>query len=219
MICAYDRFYLEKAKVALGRMLDYAVYDLEYTVSDFFDLFIQSGMAAAFERGEFSVVVGMSGVELARRVLETTTGATVFQKPRYSTIRSPEYWAGWALAHYQWETSLSFSEIAATIPMDDIVQMYMPYHEMDLRHFSDEMNRRWLAVHTDTNLKVWRKKSGLTQRELANLSNVPLRTIQQYEQRQKNINKASIETLVNLSRVLSCRVEDLMELVPMAEGV
>ncbi len=211
MICAYDRIYLEKAKVALGRMLDYAVYDLEYKVSDFFDLFIQSGMASAFERGEFSVLVGMSGVELARRVLEKTRGATVCKKPRYSADRSPEYWAGWALAHYQWETSLSFLEITHTIPMDEIVQMYMPYHEMDIRHFCDEMNRRWLVVHTETNLKVWRKRSGLSQRELAEYSHVPIRTIQQYEQRQKNINKASGETLVNLSRVLSCEVENLLD--------
>ncbi len=213
MICAYDRVYLEKAKVALGRMLDYAVYDLGYNSADFMDLFIQSGIASEFERGEFSVVVGMSGVEIARRVLEKTTEGIVFKKPRYSADRSPEYWAGWALAHYQWETSLSFSEITKTIPMNDIVQMYMPYHEMDIRHFSDEMNRRWTQAHTESNLKAWRKKSGLTQRELAEYSHIPIRTIQQYEQRQKNINKASAETLVHLSRALSCRVEDLIEVV------
>ena len=28
MICAYDKVYLDKARTALGRMLDFAVYDL-----------------------------------------------------------------------------------------------------------------------------------------------------------------------------------------------
>ena len=45
------------------------------------------------------------------------------------------------------------------------------------------------------------------------MSGIPLRTIQQYEQRQKNINKAQAEYLVALARVLCCEVEDLMEKV------
>jgi hypothetical protein len=40
---------------------------------------------------------------------------------------------------------------------------------------------------------------------------VPVRTIQQYEQRQKNINKAKAEYLVMLARVLNCPAEELIE--------
>ena len=32
MICAYDKVYLDKARTALGRMLDFAVYDLKYNL-------------------------------------------------------------------------------------------------------------------------------------------------------------------------------------------
>ena len=32
---AYDKLYLEKARTALGRMLDFAVYDLKYDFTDF----------------------------------------------------------------------------------------------------------------------------------------------------------------------------------------
>lgn len=53
-----------------------------------------------------------------------------------------------------------------------------------------------------------RRKVFLSQRELAELSGVPVRTIQ-YEQRQKNINKA--QYLVMLARVLCCAVEELLE--------
>ena len=35
MICAYDKVYLDKARVALGRMLDFAVYDLKYDITEF----------------------------------------------------------------------------------------------------------------------------------------------------------------------------------------
>ena len=45
-------------------------------------------------------------------------------------------------------------------------------------------------------------------------ADVLVRTIQQYEQRQKDINKAQAETLLRLARTLNCNVEDLMEKVP-----
>lgn len=35
MTHAYDKVYLEKARAALGRMLDFAVYDLKYDITAF----------------------------------------------------------------------------------------------------------------------------------------------------------------------------------------
>ena len=49
MTHAYDKLYLDKAQTALGRMLDFAVYDLKYDISEFFDLFLVSGIADRFE--------------------------------------------------------------------------------------------------------------------------------------------------------------------------
>lgn len=211
MIHAYDKVYLEKARVALGRMLDFAVYDLKYDISDFFALFIQSGVSARFENGDFSVLVGMSGVELAYEVLEQSKIKYERIIPDYTIERSDEYWAGWALAYYQWETSMTFAEIVRYVPIKDIVALYSPYHEMDIRQFVDKMNTLYKAAKPETNLKILRRKVGLSQKELAEFSDVPIRTSQQYEQRQKNINKAQAEYLVALSRVLCCDVEDLLE--------
>ena len=213
MIHAYDKIYLDKARTALGRMLDFAVYDLKYDIEDFFALFITSGIAARFEKGDYSVIVGMSGVELAYKVLELTKGEETRIKPQYSADRSEEYWAGWALAYYQWDTALSFEEIVRAVPMKRIVQMYSPYHEMDIRQFCDKMSERYRAAQPETNLKALRQRSGLSQRELAEQSGVPLRTIQQYEQRQKSINKAQAEYLLMLARTLCCDIEDLIEKV------
>ena len=213
MIHAYDKIYLDKARTALGRMLDFAVYDLKYDIEDFFVLFITSGIAARFEKGDYRVIVGMSGVELAYKVLELTKGEENRIKPQYSADRSEEYWAGWALAYYQWDTALSFEEIVRAVPMKRIVQMYSPYHEMDIRQFCDKMSERYRAAQPETNLKALRQRSGLSQRELSEQSGVPLRTIQQYEQRQKSINKAQAEYLLMLSRTLCCDIEDLIEKV------
>lgn len=45
------------------------------------------------------------------------------------------------------------------------------------------------------------------------LAEVPLRTVQQYEQRQKNINRAQAETLARIAKQLYCNIEDLLEKV------
>lgn len=211
MIRAYDKVYLEKAQTALGRMLDFAVYDLNYDLRSFFDLFISSGIAARFELGDFTVIVGMSGVELCYLVLEKANQTVNRIKPRYTMNRSPEYWTGWALAYYQWYTALRFQQITQYIPINEILNLYTPYHEMDIRQFCDKMNELYAAAHPDTNLKTLRVKSGLSQRELSEISGVPLRTIQQYEQRQKNINKAQAEYLIMLAQALCCKPDDLLE--------
>ena len=211
MIRAYDKVYLDKARTALGRMLDYAVYDLGYSLEDFFALFLSSGMAPRFERGDYAVTVGKSGVELAREVLERLGVTIKLVKPRYCQDRSEEFWTGWALAYYQRETALSFEDITRHVPITEIRELYFPYHEMDIRQFVDKMNELYRRAKPETNLKLRRQQAGLSQRELADLSGVPVRTIQQYEQRQKSINKAQAEYLVMLSRTLNCGVEGLLE--------
>lgn len=208
---AYDRVYLEKSRMALGRMLDYAVYDLGYDITDFFHLFIESGVAVLFENGDYSVLVGMSGVELAYEVLEKSGVVYERMKPRYTANRSEEFWTGWALAYYQWETSMSFEEIVRYVPLIDILALYSPYHEMDIRQFVDKMNELHHVARPESNLKRIRQKVGLSQRELANLSGIPVRTIQQYEQRKKDINKAQAEYIVMLAKTLCCGYEDLLE--------
>lgn len=213
MIRAYDKIYLEKARTALGRMLDFAVYDLKYDISDFFRMFITSGVAARFEKGDCSLLAGMSGVEIAYKVVENCGVNVERIKPNYTANRSREYWMGWALSYYQWETSLHFSEIVKYIPVEEILALYTPYHEMDIRQFCDKMDEMYKAAKPETNLKLFRQNAGLSQRELSELSGVPVRTIQQYEQRQKNINKAQAEYLIMLSDVLCCEVIDLMEKV------
>ena len=52
---------------------------------------------------------------------------------------------------------------------------------------------------------------GNPQAKLAKLSGVSLRSIQMYEQRKKNINKASEAALYNIAKVLECTMEDLLE--------
>lgn len=211
MTRAYDKLYLDKARTALGRMLDYATHDLHYTLEAFFALFLSTDVATRLEYGDFTVTVGRSGVELAWEVLDQTGEKTERKKPRYDQGRSEEFWTGWALAYYQWATALSFANINRYVPITEVRALYSPYHEMDIRQFVDKMDELYRQAKPETNLKLRRKELNLSQWQLSELSDVPVRTIQQYEQRQKNINKAQVEYLVTLSRVLGCGIEDLLE--------
>lgn len=211
MMNAYNEAYLGRAQTALARMLDFAVNDLGYDLTEFFKLFLSTDCAKRFESGEPSLIVGKSGIEIAYEVLEKFQGNVIRKKPTFNGERSEEYWTGYALAYYQWKTSLTFSEIVSVVPIAQIRMMYFPYHEMDLAQFADKMNQLYLKANPNTRLKNRRTQLGLSQQELADLSGVPFRTIQQYEQRQKNIAKANAEYLTMLSRALSCNADDLID--------
>ena len=84
-------------------------------------------------------------------------------------------------------------------------------HEASEKKFVDTVNRIIRKKNPPTRLQVKRKISGYSQRELAEKVGVNLRTLQQYEIRAKDINRAAGSTLFSLAKVLGCRVENLLE--------
>ena len=221
MTYAYDRICLDRAADTLGRMLDYSVYSLHYDVAAIIDLFISSGTAALFERGDIRIIAGMSGIELAYEVLEKSGIAYERMQPRYTKSFSPEYWCGHTLAHIQWETCLPFEHIVESFSVQGFISVYgssrlsyldaLPLDINDAdrsaelkdfgRRFSDEAVSKFISA---TGNKSIPGKADDTQSGLAKASGVPLRTIQQYEQRQKDLAKARAEYLIALARAMDC---------------
>lgn len=62
-----------------------------------------------------------------------------------------------------------------------------------------------------TKLQFCRKRKALTQRDLAKLAQVNLRTLQAYEQGRKQINRASWDTVSRLADVLGVDPKDILE--------
>lgn len=60
------------------------------------------------------------------------------------------------------------------------------------------------------NLQRIRKRAGLSQSQLAELSGVSLRMIQKYETGDRDINNASAITVYKLAQSLKVNVEDLL---------
>ena len=60
-------------------------------------------------------------------------------------------------------------------------------------------------------LKQIRQNKNYSQVQLAYMSKVNIRTIKAYEQRTRDINKASADVLYRLSKALGCDITDLLE--------
>ena len=210
MTHAYKELFLDDAMETLGSAVEYAVLSLNIAGQEFLDLFLTSGIAGRFGQGDAMYLSGMSGIELARKVL-TICGKTI---PAYtenaSCHYSPEYWGGWILAYYQWYCGKPFSMILPKLRYQSLRNLYGVLHEADPSKAASVFDEL-LSEQAETNLARYRKARGLSQSQLANTSGLSLRSIQLYEQRQNDINNAQYNRLQALAKTLGCKIEDLLE--------
>lgn len=211
MTHAYREIYLSNAQSALGDAFDYAINTCGISGKDFVKLFITSSVSKRMENGEPSFLAGKSGIEIAAEVVSETMGKKLDIAAEEHFGRSEEYWIGWVVAYYQWYSSRRYSDIFKVLTYEDLQKMYYTLHEADITKFVEIADERIKEFFVDTNLKRIRMSYGCTQAELAERSGVSLRSIQMYEQRNKDINKASAETVYRISKVLGCTMEDLIE--------
>ena len=211
MTHAYQEIYLSKAQSVLGDAFDYALNICNLSGSDFVKLFVASSVSKRMENGEPAYLAGKSGIEIVVEIIAETMGKERPIEPHEHFGRSREYWIGWAVAYYQWYSSRKYSDIFKVISFEDLQKMYYTLHEADVSKFVDIVDARMKDYFPETNLKRIRTTYGCTQAEMAQRSNVSLRSIQMYEQRNKDINKASVDTVYRLAKALGCTMEDLIE--------
>lgn len=211
MTRAYDEQYLDDAMHNLGEAFDFACHVCQVKLDDFLAMMLSSGIARHFERGNPKYVSGMSGTELALEVLERTGLHIAHADARTEYACSPEYWAGWIIAYFQWLTGRTFQSIQEALSMTEVLRLYPTLHETSDDRAVDGLRHVIRQKALPVRLQRRRKCCGLTQRELSRKSGVNLRTLQQYERRAKDINKASGNTLRSLALTLSCTIEELLE--------
>lgn len=211
MTHAYQEIYLSKAQSVLGDAFDYAVNICDIPGSDFVKLFIASSVSKRMENGEPAYLSGKSGIEIVREIVAETKGKELQVEPQEHFGRSKEYWIGWAIAYYQWHSGRKYRDIFKVLSFEDLQKMYYMLHEADITKFVDIVDSKIKEYFSETNLRRIRKAYGFTQAELAERSGVSLRSIQMYEQRNKNINKASADSMYSLAKALGCTMEDLIE--------
>ncbi len=137
MARAYKKTYLSSAMRNLAVMMDCGVRKYGYSIEEFYNKFLASDVSRQFASGNPRYLVGMSGAELADCVVEVS-GGTVLNENNGTYTVSPEYWAGWALAYYQWLSCRSFTYMLEKgLGINKVVAMYYPLHEADLSKFAN----------------------------------------------------------------------------------
>ena len=213
MIRAYSELYLDDAMNNLGDMVEYAVCDLGFDPDTFFGWFISSGIASRFEKGNPKYITSMSGFELAEAVLSEINVTYKKREPSYAVYKGREYWAGWILAYYQWQTGTRFEDMVKDgLMLSTVLSMYI-LHEADESKFIDAANAVIARnkVNRKSKLSEIRKVRGFTQQQLSEASGVTLRMVQLYEQRQNDLSKAQAAVVIRLAKVLGCEAEDLLD--------
>lgn len=210
MIHAYDEMYLDIAMNNLGEAFDYVANTLSMDKDKFFELFISTEIATQFGDGNSSYISGMSGIELVDLVL-SKAGISYSKESIGNVNKTPDFWCGWILAYYQWYSKRPFSNIARFIKISDVENMYNIFHEAPEEKFCENIEKMIIEKNGPTRLQIIRKNAGFTQGELSEKSGVSLRSIQMYEQRNKDINKAQLDTVSSLAKTLGCSIEDLIE--------
>jgi len=203
MIHAYSHIYLNNVMKNLGSVIDMAINSEEIHPNDFSAMFANSDVAKKIELAHPDMLAGKSATEMLTLVLGKDVATCSL-----SLDKSREYWAGWILARTQWELNRSFTEILEYCPLSRIIEMYNPYHEADESKAVDLIKS--YMPKKQSSLKAIRNARGLTQEELANISGVNIRSIRSYEQGDNEIEKAQVDTLLNLSKALCCTIEELI---------
>lgn len=214
MIHAYDEMYLDTSSEILGHGFDYALNTLKVSFDDLIKALSISDAGKLFCKGNPSYIAGMNGCEFIEEALDEVNIAYFEKKHVMYLERTKQFWAGYCLAYFQWYYNLSFIDIFSNISIQDILDMYPVYHEMDVMHFVEDLYEKLKENNLKTKLRLKRELSGMSQSELSIYSDVPIRQIQLFEQRQRDINKASVYTVYKLANALSCDIEDLIELLP-----
>lgn len=203
--------YAYDAEICLAEAVDYVVNDCKMDADSFIDAMIVSGYAERFSRGNADVIAGNSGIELAMCSLSAAGWHMNFPDAEPVFERRPAYWCGYIMGHYICRRNVSIKTIHERLNMQQLLRLYPVYHEMDEEKCVEYLDLVIFPDDTETRLRKMRKRLRFTQEKLAQLTGVSKSAITQYERREKDINKASADTLYKLSDVLCCSITDLME--------
>jgi hypothetical protein len=137
MARAYKKTYLSGAMRNLGVMMYCGVRKYGYPIEEFYQKFLLCDVSRQFAGGNPRYLVGLSGAELADLVVEASGGSTLSDNDG-TFFPSPEYWAGCALAYYQWLKPRSFSYMYRKgLGIKEVITLYNPLHEAGLSKFAD----------------------------------------------------------------------------------
>lgn len=137
---AYIEPYLKDVMRNLGVMAHFCINEYGLSPEKFSTLFAHSHVAEQISMGNPRFLSGLSGKELADMLIASSAEIIPNSTSSDTYQISPEYWAGWVMAYYQWYTAKSFNQMYADgQTYEKVLMMYYPMHEADLAKVVEAM--------------------------------------------------------------------------------
>lgn len=202
--------YDEDMRELLGSLFDRGVNVWGCTGEQVAQAFVASGLAAEFEILNPVYVAGKSSFDLLM-IMAPQLPCEIPASNEVRLVPTPDYWVGWVLGAFQVETGYSYRTIFESVSYDELRGMYWPLHEAPESKFIESLGGLLEERKGATRLRRLREAMGMSQSQLARAAGIGVRSLQMYEQRNKDINNAKAITLYQLARVLRCPMESLLE--------
>lgn len=133
MTRAYIEPYLKDVMRNVGVLSHFCINEYGMSPERFANLFAKSHVAEQISNANPRFLAGLSGKEMADMIIEESKEDGYRRVDTDIYHVTPEYWAGWVSAYYQWYTAKSFAQLHADgQTYDRVLKMYHPLHEADL---------------------------------------------------------------------------------------
>ncbi len=204
---AYDKKELPQVISTLGKAFEFAEKCLPEGAAGFYRRFANSSVAATCTGPDAHPEIGGSAIELVLDVNEDASIDTLLMNEKRLSKQETRRlrWEAELLCRYQWETGLPFPAVFRTLSPERL------HAELPPAEVVQKISVPETHESTTTSLARIRRERGLSQAGLAKASGVTLRSIQQYEQRKKDISHAQARSVLALAQALSCTMEELLE--------
>lgn len=208
---AAECLYCDDVMGSLAAIFDIGVHVCGCDGQEVADAFIVSGLAHEFERPNPVFVAGKSGIELCEFLLSYVGSDYKFDGSCNRFVPTPDYWLGWVLGYFQMATCVPYKRVFKALSYRELVGMYYPLHEAHEDKFVDALLDELYPMTAASQLKARREEAGFSQAELSRRSGAGLRSIQMYEQGNRDLSKARAADVLRIADVLGCTVADLVE--------
>lgn len=212
----------------LARTLDLADKRTSAGIRGFYPLFMKSEKLAELCNNTTELAAS-TPIELVLTVYQEAQDLGMSSRSSHTLIGEERFlrpenqnrarWIAGFINYIAKKTQLNYRAIESLIPIEMLIEDFMRYGKILPAHSSYkeayqcsiDVYRPYSSARKPTKLARERLKKKLTQQALSKMSGVGLRAIQQYEQRQKDINNAHARTVFLLAQALDCSMEQLIE--------
>lgn len=115
-------------------------------------------------------------------------------------------WVGYAYIHLFLNLEITFEALFFLIPIQEMLNMYKLYHEMDITHLEEYAKE--VMKHSLLDVIMKRKKT--SNNDLSKKANIPVSTINSLRYGNRDITKLEAKKILSIAYALNVKIETLL---------